>query len=232
MSVVDLSPNLYSGDLRLRFEATVSSGPVALPRKWPLGCGGAANAFLSLVGPSMGRPTGGGPPAPSGADRPYRHPMTIGPEAMNLDWGDHRKGRWNRLCVEMLGHQAYVPALTSLLNLDWRHSTNAKEIPEDDLRTGLYAYVWPLITELKPRLVCALTNHVWEIMRPKVASLRVPFGPCPMQLAREPIVFRLKGAGFPSLFVKPHNHPSRFLKNTEIAELGRACRWFLAEASQ
>ena len=59
-------------------------------------------------------------------------------------------------------------------------------------------------------------------------------GPAPVlrrahALAREPIGFRIPGCGFTTFLVKPHNHPSRFLSNLQIDELGRACQWLIHE---
>jgi hypothetical protein len=81
---------------------------------------------------------------------------------------------------------------------------------------------------LKPRIVCALTNSVWSLLLPSVEEMRVPFSACPVELSRDPVVFRLPPVEFNSIFVKPHNHPSRhFLSDAHIAALGEACQWFL-----
>ena len=81
-----------------------------------------------LIGPSMGRVTG----------RHHRvgNPMNLGPEAMNFDWGDHRKARWTRLCAAILGDECHAHALTALLNLSEQHSTNESEISGGNLRAG------------------------------------------------------------------------------------------------
>ena len=146
---------------------------------------------------------------------------------MNLDWGDHRKVRWTQLCAAMLGGGQYVGALTALLNLDWRHSTNEKEIPDEDLESGFAQFVWPVLGVIKPRLACPLTNRVWNTVLPEVEKHRVPFAPCPVPLPREPVVFRLPRSGFLTMLIKPHNHPSRPLRREHIADVGKACQWFL-----
>jgi len=221
-----MEEELRSADLETRYRATVAQEQQDLERRWPFGCSGAGNAFLALVGPSMGRHTGPGAPALGGANRPYVRPMRIGRDAMNLDWGDHRKTRWTGLCAAMLGSQQYVSALTALLNLDWRNSTSEKAIPDADLQAGLRC-VWDTLVFVRPRIVCALTNRVWDIMLPEVLSRRVDHEECPVALARKPIIFRLDGCAFASLFVKPHGHPSRVLSKAQIAELGLACEWFV-----
>ena len=133
---------------------------------------------------------------PGGANRPHRWPMEIGSDVQTFDWGDHRVTRWNRLCAAMLGEERYVPALTALLNLDWRHSTSESAIPHDHLETGFVRYVWPLLQLLQPRIVCPLTNRVWDIIAPRLDSLRVSFAPCPTVLPRQPIFFRLPSCDF------------------------------------
>lgn len=224
-----MNPDFWSPDLTTRYRAVAAGGDTVLTRRWPAGCGGAANAFLVLLGPSMGGARKGETPAVGGKDRPFVKPMKLGPEAMNFDWGDHRKVRWTRLCAEMLGSEAHARALTALLNLDWRHSANEKDISREALVEGLEGCIWPLLSVVRPRILCALTNRVWKTVLPKVEPLRVAFKPCPVILPREPIVFRLPGCDFPTFFIKPHNHPSRFLSNEQMAALGEATRWFLAQ---
>lgn len=150
---------------------------------------------------------------------------------MTLDWGDHRRVRWTRLCSEMLGGEQYVGTLTALLNLARGSFANAQDVPRERLQEGV-KHVWPLLADIRPRLVAPLTNAVWDVMEPQVTAHAVPFARCPVPLTRKrtPIVFRFDGAPFLSLFIKPHNHPSRhFLTNAKIADLGKACQWFLAE---
>ena len=45
--------DLYSADLQQRYKASVKGGNRTLKTRWPVGCGGAANAFRVLVGPSV-----------------------------------------------------------------------------------------------------------------------------------------------------------------------------------
>lgn len=117
--------------------------------------------------------------------------------------------------------------MTALQHLDWRHSINEKSIPRQDLVEGFTRYVWPLLIRLRPRIVCALTNRVWDIAASKIDRRRVVFLSCPDTLPRLPIVFRLPDAAFVTMLVKTHNHLSRFLSNAQMSEIGRACRWFL-----
>ena len=222
---------LYSSDIERRYRATmaIESTGQLLSKRWPIGCSGAANAFLALIGPSRGGAPRGKVADLGGPQRPFGKPMHMGPHVMNFDWGDHRKTRWTLLCSEMLGGSQYVGTLTALLNLDWRHSTSERAIPDEHLEDGLTNFVWPLLAELRPRLVCALTNRVWKTILPNVDRLRVSFPPCPVPIPRAPVVFRLAGCAFPTMLVKPYNHPSRPQSKQQIAELGKACSWFLGQ---
>jgi hypothetical protein len=167
--------------------------------------------------------------AKGGADRPSGKAMRLGADAMNFDWGDHRKARWTRLCAEILGGEHYARSLTALLNLNWRHSTDEKAIPKPDLVTGWDRHILPLLADVRPRVVCALTNRVWDTVKPTAERARVALPDCPIQLAREPIAFKIRECDFATLLVKSHNHPSRFLRNDQMAALGQACSWFLNE---
>lgn len=224
-----MNTELYSPSLRRRYEASLKAGARETPNFWPMGCGGAANAFLVLIGPSMGRAPTAEVGAVGGANRPVGYPRNLGPEAMNFDWGDHRKARWTRLCAAILGDDSHARTLTALLNLDWRHSTNERLIPDESLRGGWTDHIWPLLPQVRPRIVCALTNRTWNIVVPTIESLQIPMAECPFKLARNPIRFRIPGCNFSTWLVKPHNHPSRPLSNEQIDELGRACQWFLAK---
>jgi hypothetical protein len=124
----------------------------------------------------------------------------------------------------------YVFPLTALLNLDWQHSADEKAIPEKDLADGWERYVWPLLQDIRPRLVCPFTKNVWDNVIGTVASHRIEFPTSPFldSLApRQPVVFQLPGCDFPSMLLKPHNHPSRPITTDQIAEVGRACQWFV-----
>jgi hypothetical protein len=58
---------LYSPDVNCRYKATLrAAGRDVIPRsqRWPAGCGGAANAFLVLIGPSPGGARQGQLPPP------------------------------------------------------------------------------------------------------------------------------------------------------------------------
>jgi hypothetical protein len=123
--------------------------------------------------------------------------------------------------------------MTALLNLDWRHSTSEKATPMQHLESGLKQYVWPLLQELRPRIICPLTNRVWKTVVPLMAQFRIPFPECPVPLWRPPIVLRLPATAFTTMLIKPHNHPSRpFLNNDQMADLGKACRWFLGVSTE
>src|SRR5437867_9867026 len=170
--------------------------------------------------------------ASGGVDRPFHKPMLIGRDVMNFDWGDHRKVRWRRLCSELLGGEEYVDSMTALLNLDSRHSTAEEVIPSEHLESGLQQYVWPLLQELPPRIVCPLTNRVWTTVAPLIAPLQIPFAACPIPLSCPPIIFRLPATTFTTILIKPHNHPScPFMSNDQMADLGKACRWFLGDSA-
>jgi hypothetical protein len=146
---------------------------------------------------------------------------------MNLDWGDGRKTRWTSLCVEIMGDEDRALALTAIWNLDWRHSTNEKDIPYEHLQEGWAEHLAPLLTQVRPRIVLALTNRVWNVVSEALDGKSESLARCPARLTREPTVIRIDGCRFPTLFLKAHNHPSRFLSYEQIGEIGRACRWFL-----
>jgi hypothetical protein len=221
---------LYSPSLEERFFATVTAGRIDLGRRWPIACDGAANAFLVLIGPSPGSPTPGEAVQLGGADRPLHRSMELGANVIAFDWGGQRVKRWERMCAAILGGDKYWPALTALLNLDWQHSGDEKRIQQASLAYGLNNYVWPLLSDLRPRIVCALTNSVWDVLRPAAEENLIAFPPCPVALSRQPLVFRIPTSDFNTVLIKPHNHPSRhFLTEAHIASMGAACRWFLAE---
>jgi hypothetical protein len=155
--------------------------------------------------------------------------MRLGPSAMNFKWGDRREILWTRLCSEMLGGERYAQALTAVLNLDWRNSTSARQIPKANLVAGLDHYIWPLLPTIKPRLVCVLTNPVWNLMATKIKPLEKGPPKCPATLRRPPVHFQIPHCSFATLMVQPDHHPSRALSYAEIEELGRACHWFLAQ---
>jgi hypothetical protein len=187
---------LYSPHLDRRYEATLSVHHIDLGKKWPFPCSGAANAFLALIGSSMGHALPGETIAVGGANRPYVDSMEIGRNVMRFDWGDQRVNRWIRLCAAMLGSEQYVSSLTALLDLDWRHSASEKNIPPEELKSGFVNYIWPLLGELRPRIVCALTNNVWDTIISKVDPLRVSFPSSPVlltyngvQIRRQPVMF-------------------------------------------
>lgn len=226
--VAKMPDRLHAEDLETRFRASVEAGEETLSIRWPAGCGGAANPFLVLLGPSPGVARAGeGLAKTLGTNRPHGKLRRIGPGAMSFDWGDHRAVRWTRLCTAMLGNEQRARALTALLNLDWRHTTNAKDIPLADLRAGWRDHIGPLLSDLQPRIVCALTNRVWRAVSEALEPdyLRLP--PCPAKLTREPFAVMLSGCNSPTLFLKAQNHPSRFLSDAHMSELGKACRWFL-----
>ncbi len=80
---------LFSPDLQQRYQASITQ-PQSLEEHWPLACSGAANAFLVLIGPSMGRAGADQIAQPGGANRPLDGRMTIGPEVMKIDWPTSR----------------------------------------------------------------------------------------------------------------------------------------------
>lgn len=86
-----------------------------------------------------------------------------------------------------------------------------------------------MLPEVQPRIVCALTNRAWDTIVHGLGPGAREIRPCRYKLARVPIAFRIPGCEFTSVLVKPHNHPSRFLSNTQIDLLGRACEWLTAK---
>ena len=215
----------YSPNLERRYQATVSE-PETLTTKWPRACSGAANAFLVLLGPSMGAANRDEQVEHGGAGRPITSSMTIGPDVINFDGLGHRKRRWNRLCAEMLGGEHYISSTVALLNLDWSHHPSESAIPQEHLTSGFTEYVWPLLTQLRPRIICPLTRRVWDTIMPEIYQRRVSFPDCPISLPRAPIFLRLPDCAFVTMLIKPHNHPSRALSYEQISVIGQACTWF------
>ena len=224
----------YSPNLKERYQVTVSQ-PEILTTKWPRACSGAANAFLGLLGPSMCAAGQDEPVEAGGAKRPHHHPMTIGPDVINFDGLGSRRYRWNRLCSDILGGTDYISSMTALLNLDWMHSTDERKIPQEDLDAGFRDYIWPLLTVLRPRVVCALTNRVWGTILPQIMTCAVSPFKLAFSLAdskdhkpsRDPLIFHFPNCAFPTLLVKPHRHPSRALSYEQCDIIGRVCEMFL-----
>jgi hypothetical protein len=226
---------LYSFDLDRRYEATLRH-PTDRGKKWPFPCSGAANAFLALISPSMGHAAPGKPVSVGGANRPYVNPMEIGRSVMRFDPATSGLNRWIRLCAAMLGSEQYVSSLTALLELDWGNSVNERDISPEELRSGWLYHIWPLLGEIRPRIVCALTNKVWNAIIPEIEPLRVSFTSCPVTLTyrgpirHQPVVFRLPGCDFNTLHIKPPHHPSwPNLTDDMISQVGEACQWFLSQ---
>lgn len=224
-----MNPDRYSPNVESRYQAALAENGTLLPYRWPSACFGSGNAFLALIGPSKGQASEGKTSQPGGPDRPDGDQMAIG-YFQHFNWHGSRTDRWRRLSHALLGGAQYVDYLTAVLNLDWSHNPNEKTVPDTNLHAGFAQHVWPTIIRVKPRLLCALTNRVWEIVGPTVQRLAVQFPACPVLLPREPIFFRLPNSDFVSMLIKSHNHPSRhFLTDTDIQQLGMACAWFLQQ---
>lgn len=219
----------YAPDLEQRYRASISEHTTTLPTSWPLACWGAANAFLILLGPSMGAADRGKPGELGGDNRPRGWPMQIGQAVVDFEGLGHRKRRWYRLCAAMLGGEQYVTSMTAVLNLDWRNSSSERAIPQQALAAGFENYIWPLLQKMQPRIVCTLPKRVWNTVEPKIDQCRVPFPQCPVSLPYNPVVFRFPNSHFVTMLIKPHNHPSRALSYTQISIVGEACTWFLRQ---
>lgn len=217
---------LYSDDLAVRYAASTERPTLETGDLWPLGCGGAANAFLALVGASPGGETN----TPDRAYEAIGKPMRIGPEAMNFNWGDSREKKWTRFCSDMLGSPQHARALTALLNLASQHSTNARR----DLRASEFGSswahaVWPVLKKVRPRIVCTLMDSVWDTVLPTVRAASIPFAtnPYPGGLKHDPVIFRFPEAPWPSIAFQSYKHPN-YMSRERTAEMGKACQWFLA----
>jgi len=146
-----------------------------------------------------------------------------------------RPAVWMRLCAEILGNKDYVPRMTSLMNLDWQHSTEENKIPPQYLVEGFKDYVWPLLNYVRPRIICVLTNRVWDTIIPRIEQCHPLNFEVPLPLTdrkgrpptRLPLVFQLPNYEFQTLLIKPHNHPSRGLSYDQCSIIGRACQYFL-----
>jgi len=107
MSQID--SDRYSPDLERRYQASISGQTTTLLTNWPLACGGAANAFLVLLGPSMGAADRGKPAEPGGDDHPRGYPMQIGKAVLDFEGLGHRKQRWYRLAQRCLAQSIMSP---------------------------------------------------------------------------------------------------------------------------
>lgn len=230
-----MNRELYSPDLEQRYQATISQDCIPLGINWPMACWGAGNAFLALLGPSMGAVDPGRAAEVGGTNRPRRYPMQMGRTVMDFEGLGRRKARWQRLCVDILGADRYVSAMTALLNLDWRNSSSEMAIHQADLSSGLTNYIWPLLQQLRPRIICVLSNRTWDTIYPEIeqcgaVALKLPFSlrdSHAIEPSRQPVVFHLPACEFQTLLVKPHRHPSRALSYEQISLIGRACQQFL-----
>jgi hypothetical protein len=222
--------NLYSPVLQERYEATIHSHYVK-EREWPEACYGAANAFLIICGPSPGKEDKGKVKKRGGDGRKKTNSKTIGKNVFDINWkGKARVARWNRLCNALIGEEDCIRSLTALLNLDWGNNSNSSNIPKTYLELGFSKYVWPLIIEAKPKILVALTNRVWDVMRNEILKHRVNYTVPSNKLTREPIFFRIPGSDFISVLIKTQNHPSRhFFTDKHIKEISGFTDWFLSQ---
>ncbi|MFA6546223.1 MAG: hypothetical protein WCS99_17520 [Limisphaerales bacterium] len=232
-----MSEDLYSTNVEVRYQATPQT-QVLIERRWPRGCTGAGNAFLVLLGPSMGKEKPGESRAPGGDNRPYRDPMTMGRSVIDFMGLGGRGHRWNRLCKALLGEDRYTPALTALVNLDWSHETDEREVSPKHLVSGFHDHIWKLLIQLRPRIICALTRRVWDTVAPEVRQFEMAdFPKCPIEpseprlrLPVAPMFIRIPGCDFVTMLIKPHNHPSRpYLGVRHIAVLGQVSTWFQSQ---
>ena len=229
-----MHPDRYSPNVERRYQAAIAEGGTFLATQMPFACFGSANAFLALIGPSMGGAAPNDSVQPGGANRPAGNPMRIG-YYPHFNWQRARSDRWRRLSTALLGSDRYVDHLTAVLNLDWGHQSKATNVRDAYLQPGFSDYVWPAILQIKPRIVCALTNPVWQTIEPTIRQFTVtspPSVPSGLPIPKQPILFRLPDAGFTSMLLKAHNHPSQpFLSRKHIHDLGEVCAWFLANAT-
>lgn len=229
-----MKTDLYSPTVELRYQATPETH-APLEGRWPRGCTGAGNAFLVLLGPSMGKEMPGGLREAGGANRPYRDPIAVGRNVIEFEGLGSRGPRWNRLCAALLGNCQYTAALTALVNLDWSHEPDEKKVPQAHLVSGFHDHIWKLLVQLRPRIICALSRRVWDTVAPEVRQFEVAcFPKCPVEpieprlrLRVVPMIVRIPGCDFDTMLIKPHNHPSRpYLGTRQIAVLAQVSSWF------
>lgn len=245
-----MSPELYSPDLECRYQATletVKQNPNAtLGKKWPCGCFGTPNAFSVFLGPGMGHAGQGQTCEPGGENRPPGVEMTFGRDALEYFRQDGRRATWNRLGRALLGKlklgtdegSGYAKTLTALLNLDWSNSASEATIPTKYLANGFRDFIWPLLQEVRPRILCPLSDKVWStihgeiqkcnptefLTKESLASLK---GKKPRTPTKSPLVFRFPSSDFETLLIKPHMHPSRGLSKEETVIINNVCAKFL-----
>jgi D-glycero-D-manno-heptose 1,7-bisphosphate phosphatase len=227
-----LYSELYSPDIECRYEAAQLYKGIRLPEPMPRGCFGSANAFLALIGPSMGKAGMNESVEPGGVNRPKGEDMKIG---YHPHFNFKRGLLWKELSAALLGDDRYVYDLTAVLNLDWSHEPDAKNVPPNHLRSGFDEHVWPALLAIKPRIVCALTNPVWDTIEPTIRQFAItsspPFPPSILvPKNKAPVVFKFPNTAFTSMFLKSHNHPSRsFFTRKHIEQLRLASEWFRRE---
>lgn len=209
--------NLLSPNLEIRFRATVRGGDRQVDT-WPRGCRGSANGWLMLVGPSPGRADDSNDRWPGGPGRPIDEIASVGPHAsaLQFDTNRGRNRRWSMLYEAVFGRTDYAAALTSLVNLDWGHYSDAKTIPEDYLQAGCRV-VYDLILLSRPRIVLALTKTTWSILTPFLASHAEAVHQHVSIADLDCLRVRLPGGAADSLVIRAPQHPSRHWFTAEHA---------------
>src|SRR6266498_3239108 len=130
----------YSPDVKHRYQAAVAEEGTLLSGRWPFACFGSANAFLALIGPSMGKAGERETSQLGGPRRPGGDQMRIG-HYQHFNWPGARSDRWRRLAAALLGHDQYIYYLTAVFNLDWSHEVDERNIPDAHLHAGFTKYV-------------------------------------------------------------------------------------------
>jgi hypothetical protein len=116
-----------------------------------------------------------------------------------------------------VGSEDAARHLTALWNLDWGHYPNATQIPPANLTLGI-AVIRDLITQVRPRIIVMLTNKVADTLLGAWSAERIVMNPVESRLSYTPHEARFPQVDFPTLLIKPPNHPSRhFLTDTKIS---------------
>jgi hypothetical protein len=128
-----------------------------------------------------------------------------------------RSRRWAKLITACVGSEPVARHLTALWNLDWGHEPNERNVPPEFLSAGLED-ILSLIAQARPRLVVPLSNRVAQVIRAGLVARNVTLNPVASHLTFPAYEVSFPRIGFPSVVIKPPNHPSRhFLTDTKIA---------------
>ncbi len=229
--------DLYAASLAVRYAASARLGTTQIMDEyWPGGGGGAANAFLVAVGPSPGGESATADNVRYGLTG---KPKRLGPAAMNYDWpgkDGRRSGagtKWQAFASGILGSDAHARALMALLNLVPMYAPDGSTVPTAGFDTSFRVVIWPAILTTQPRLVCAVTNAVWETMATTLTPHALQCAANPYAAVafaqRRQMLVGVPEVPWPICVFQSVRHPN-YLSGAHRTALGDACQWFLSRS--